>query len=121
MAMFCDFFGSKTLFSFSTGGSIDFLVVSFLSLEFALKPNRLSIISSFIWKELDSWSQTVVLSEVAFTLSQCRGLNFGLLSSMSSPLGLPEELHTLSEVAFTVTFLEPSLKSGVGSCGFGGT
>jgi hypothetical protein len=47
IAMFCDFFGSKTLFSSSTGGSTDLLVGSF-GTEFAeLQPNRVSIMSSF--------------------------------------------------------------------------
>lgn len=47
IAMFCDFFGSNTLFSNSTGGSTDFLVTSF-GTEFAeLQPKRVSIMSSF--------------------------------------------------------------------------
>ena len=47
IAMFCDFFGSNTLFSCSAGGRTDFLVASF-GTEFAeLQPKRLSIMSSF--------------------------------------------------------------------------
>lgn len=47
IAMFCDFFGSNTLFSCSTGGRTDLLVGSF-GIEFVeLQPKRLSIISSF--------------------------------------------------------------------------
>ncbi|MFS8010819.1 hypothetical protein Hanom_Chr14g01301481 [Helianthus anomalus] len=47
MAMFCDFFGSKTLFSFTTGGRTDLRVSSFFTGPPELHPKRDSIMSSF--------------------------------------------------------------------------
>lgn len=47
MAMFCDFFGSNTLFSCTTGGRTDLLVGSFGTEFVELQPKRLSIMSSF--------------------------------------------------------------------------
>jgi len=47
IAMFCDFFGSNTLFSLSTEGRTDFLEGSFGAEFVALHPNNDSIMSSF--------------------------------------------------------------------------
>lgn len=52
--------------------------------------------SSFNAKELDfSLSQTVARSEVALTLSQCRGFNLVFPPSVSSPSSHSEELPPL--------------------------
>lgn len=47
IAMFCDFFGSSTLFSFSAVGIIDLLTGSFEAELPELQPKRCSILSSF--------------------------------------------------------------------------
>ena len=57
MAMFCDFFGSNTLFSCSTGGRTDLLIGSFGTEFVELHPKRVSIMSSFNLQTSKNFSQ----------------------------------------------------------------
>uniref|UniRef100_A0A0A8YI00 Uncharacterized protein n=1 Tax=Arundo donax TaxID=35708 RepID=A0A0A8YI00_ARUDO len=85
IAMFCDFFGLSTLFSWLHKFAFAPLIPFLDDLLVEFETNNVSIISSFTLNELAlSWSHTVGRPELARTLSQCSGFSFGRAAASES-------------------------------------